>query len=79
MIDSGGPHGSGQVYLSWDHRPLCCFSGPRLCMVLHQGALQDTGKGAEGANYGGAAGAAVSSSEGSDYGGLMSWARRRSE
>lgn len=48
-------------------------------MVLRQGALQDTGKGAEGANYGGAAGAAVSSSEGVDYGGLMSWARLRSE
>lgn len=48
-------------------------------MVLRQGALQDTGKGAEGANYGGAAGAAVSSSEGVDYGGLMSWTRLRSE
>lgn len=51
-------------------------------MVLHQRALQDTGKGAEGANCRGAAGAvgAVGSSwEGVDYGGMMSWARRRSE
>lgn len=79
MFDSGGPHGSHQVCLSWDHHPLCCISGPRLRMVLHEGALQDTGKGAEGENYGGTAGAAISSSEGFDYGGMMSWARHRSK
>lgn len=48
-------------------------------MVLHQRALQDTGKGAEGANCWGAAGSVGSSWEGIDNRGMMSWARRRSE
>lgn len=40
-------------------------------MVLRQGALQDMGKGAEGAHYGGAAGATFSSSDGFDDGGMV--------
>lgn len=74
MFDSGEPHRWLQVPADCDLNPGCCFRGPRFFLVLHQGALQDSGEGAEGANNGGAA---PSSSEGFDDDGMMSWAYRR--
>lgn len=74
MFDSGEPHRWRQVPADCDLSPGRCFRGPRIFLVLHQGALQDPGKGAERANNGGAA---PPSSEGFDNDGMMSSAFRR--
>lgn len=54
MVDSGGPHSWRQVNAGRDRNPGCYFCGPRRFLVPHQGALQETSEGVEGADLRGA-------------------------